>query len=117
MIFGHGRAEHFHELRAENGWWTFRFPGAGNFFGGRAFSSADQKEIFRAKTEWDSAAYRERALMAQKRAAEAPTEGLKTLWLELAERYFELADQVLPEAELRFPHKLQGPGSGGRILL
>jgi hypothetical protein len=70
-----------------------------------------------AEMEWDAAAYRERALMAQKRAAEAPTEGLKALWLELAERYFELADQVGDAAELRFPHKLHAPQGGGRILL
>ena len=67
--------------------------------------------------EWDAAAYRARALAAQKKAAEAPTEGLKTLWEELAERYFELADQVEPEAELRFPHKLHKSAHGGRILL
>jgi len=73
-----------------------------------------------ADTDWDSAAYRERALMAQKKAAEAPTEGLKALWLELAERYFELADQADqagPETELRFPQKLHGPGNAGRMLL
>ena len=70
-----------------------------------------------AAQDWDAAAYRERALMAQEKAAEAPTEGLKTLWLELAERYFELADQVEPDAELRFPHKLHAPHGGGRILL
>jgi len=69
-----------------------------------------------AEMEWDAAAYRERALMAQKRAAEAPTEGLKALWLELAERYFELADQVGDDSALRFPHKLHAP-QGGRILL
>jgi len=69
-----------------------------------------------AEMEWDAAAYRERALMAQKRAAEAPTEGLKALWLELAERYFELADQVGDDAAMRFPHKLHAP-QGGRILL
>ncbi|HKQ09789.1 MAG TPA: hypothetical protein VJS85_01255 [Rhizomicrobium sp.] len=63
---------------------------------------------------WDAAAYRERALVAQKKAAEAPTEGLKTLWLELAERYFELADRIVPETLLRFPHK---PGHHGRIPL
>jgi len=70
-----------------------------------------------AAQDWDAAAYRERALMAQEKAAEAPTEGLKTLWLELAERYFELADQVEPDAELRFPHKLHALHGGGRILL
>jgi len=70
-----------------------------------------------ADTGWDPAAYRERALSAQKKAAEAPTEGLKALWLELAERYFELADQAEPETELRFPHKLHGPANTGRILL
>jgi hypothetical protein len=70
-----------------------------------------------AAKEWDATAYRERALMAQNKAAEAPTEGLKALWLELAERYFELADQVEPDAELRFPHKLHSPQGGGRILL
>ena len=70
-----------------------------------------------AAKEWDAAAYRERALMAQKKAAEAPTAGLKTLWLELAERYFELADQVEPDAELHFPHKLRGPQRSDRILL
>ena len=37
--------------------------------------------------------YRERGISAQQRAAEAPTDGLRQLWLELAERYFELADQ------------------------
>jgi len=67
--------------------------------------------------EWDAAAYRERALMAQKRAAEAPTDGLRALWLELAERYFELADQVGDDAALRFPHKPHAPQGGGRILL
>ena len=70
-----------------------------------------------AEMEWDAAAYRERALMAQKRAVEAPTEGLKALWLELAERYFELADQVGDDTALRFPHKPHGPQGGGRILL
>ncbi|MEO8301386.1 MAG: hypothetical protein ABI608_06315 [Rhizomicrobium sp.] len=65
--------------------------------------------------EWDAAAYRERALMAQKKAEEAPTEGLKALWRELAERYFELADQLGGDAALRFPHKLHAPQ--GRILL
>lgn len=70
-----------------------------------------------AEMDWDAAAYRERALMAQKKAAEAPTEGLKALWLELAERYFELADQAEPDAELRFPHKRLSPHGGGRILL
>jgi len=70
-----------------------------------------------AAKEWDAAAYRERALMAQMKAAEAPSTGLKTLWLELAERYFELAEQVEPDAELRFPHKLHAPQRGGRILL
>ena len=69
-----------------------------------------------AKTQWDADAYRQRGLMAQEKAASAPTEGLKTLWLELAERYFEMADQVCDEAELRFPHKLHSP-QGGRILL
>lgn len=71
-----------------------------------------------AEMEWDAGAYRERALMAQKKAAEAPTEGLKTLWLELAERYFELADQADADTEraLRLPHKLHAP-HGGRILL
>ena len=71
-----------------------------------------------AEKEWDARAYRERALMAQNRAAEAPTEGLKALWLELAERYFELADQVDGDCEsaLHFPHKLHAP-HGGRILL
>jgi hypothetical protein len=67
--------------------------------------------------EWDAATYRKRALEAQKTAAEAPSEGLKTLWLELAERYFELADQVEPEALLRFPPKPHKPSHGGRILL
>jgi hypothetical protein len=67
--------------------------------------------------EWDAAAYRSRALMAQEKAAEAPTQGLAALWQELAERYFELADQVEPEALLRFPHKPHKPANGGRILL
>jgi hypothetical protein len=67
--------------------------------------------------EWDAAAYRARALAAQQRAAEAPSEGLKALWLELAERYFELADQAEPDAELRFPHKLHKRGNSGRVLL
>ena len=66
---------------------------------------------------WDAAAYRERALGAQKKAAEAPTEGLKTLWLELAERYFELADRIAPETLLRFPHKAHKPGHHERISL
>jgi hypothetical protein len=70
-----------------------------------------------ADMEWDAAAYRERALAAQKKAAEAPTPGLASLWQELAERYFELADQVEPEALLRFPHKLHRPQRVGRILL
>jgi len=67
--------------------------------------------------EWNAAAYRARALAAQKKAAEAPTEGLKTLWEELADRYFDLADQIEPEAELRFPHKLHKPANRGRALL
>ena len=70
-----------------------------------------------AAKEWDAAAYRERALMAQKKASEAPTAGLKTMWLELAERYFELADQVEPDAGLRLPHKLHAPQRSGRMLL
>jgi hypothetical protein len=72
-----------------------------------------------AEMEWDSGAYRERALLAQKKAGAAPSEGLKTLWLELAERYFELADQADAETEsaLRLPHKLHAPSGGGRILL
>jgi len=37
------------------------------------------------------------------------------LWLELAERYFELADQAEPDAPLRFSHKAHRPA--GRILL
>ena len=37
--------------------------------------------------------YRERGISAQRWAAEAPTDGLRSLWLELAERYFELADE------------------------
>ena len=71
-----------------------------------------------ATTQWDCEAYRERGLMAQEKAAEAPTEGLKTLWLELAERYFEMADQIAIEDDpaLRLPHKLHTP-RGGRILL
>ena len=60
-----------------------------------------------AEMEWDAAAFRARALAAQKRGAEAPTPGLATLWRELAERYFELADQVEPEVPLRFVHKLR----------
>jgi len=36
--------------------------------------------------------YRERGISAQQRAAVAPTDGLRQLWLELAQRYFELAD-------------------------
>ena len=67
--------------------------------------------------DWDAAAYRKRALEAQEKAAEAPSEGLKTLWLELAERYFELADQVEPDSLLRFPHKSRKPANGGRALL
>jgi len=70
-----------------------------------------------AEMEWDAAAYRERALTAQEKAAGAPSEGLRTLWLELAERYFELADQVGDDTALRFPHKLHKPQGGGRILL
>jgi hypothetical protein len=72
-----------------------------------------------AEMEWDAGAYRERALIAQKKAAEAPSEGLKTLWVELAERYFELADQADAETEsaLRFPHKLHAPSGAGRIRL
>ncbi len=54
--------------------------------------------------------------MAQEKAAEAPTEGLKALWLELAERYFEMADQVSDEGELRFAHKLNAR-HGGRMML
>jgi hypothetical protein len=71
-----------------------------------------------AETQWDCDAYRQRGLMAQEKAAEAPTEGLKTLWLELAERYFEMADQIAGEEDpsLRLPHKLHAP-HGGRILL
>ena len=37
--------------------------------------------------------YRERGISAQQRAAEAPADGLTLLWLELAKRYFELADE------------------------
>ena len=62
-----------------------------------------------AEMEWDAAAYRERALMAQKKAAEAPTEGLKTLWLELAERYFELADQVGRRRRVALPPQAACP--------
>ena len=69
-----------------------------------------------AETQWDADAYRQRGLMAQEKAAEAPTEGLKALWLELAERYFEMADQVSDEAELRFAHKLNAR-HGGRMML
>ena len=71
-----------------------------------------------AKTQWDCEAYRQRGLMAQEKAAEAPTEGLKTLWLELAERYFEMADQIAVEDDPapHLPHKLHTP-RGGRILL
>jgi hypothetical protein len=65
--------------------------------------------------EWDAAAYRARALTAQKKAEEAPSDGLRILWLELAERYFELADQAEPDAPLRFSNKPHG--HGGRILL
>ena len=69
-----------------------------------------------AKSLWDADAYRQRGLMAQEKAAEAPTEGLKTLWQELAERYFEMADQVGNEAELRFPHKRNSPPRGRMLL-
>lgn len=70
-----------------------------------------------AKKDWDAAAYRERALMAQEKAAAAPTEGLKSLWLELAERYFALADEAGEDAALHFPHRLHAPQRGGRVLL
>jgi hypothetical protein len=68
------------------------------------------------ETKWDAATYRERALGAQERAAGAPSPGLAALWLELAERYFELADQVEQPDALRFPHKLHA-SPGGRALL
>ncbi|HSS13400.1 MAG TPA: hypothetical protein VLL04_05890 [Rhizomicrobium sp.] len=73
-------------------------------------------EIALAEIPCDAAGYRERALAAQKRAAEAPTTNLAALWLELAERYFDLADQVEQPAALRFPHKLHA-GHSGRPLL
>jgi hypothetical protein len=47
--------------------------------------------------------YRERGISAQQWAAEAETDGLRSIWLELAERYFELAEQQEPEDLLRFP--------------
>ena len=54
--------------------------------------------------------YRERGILAQRWAAEAPTDGLRSLWLELAERYFELADEYDAESPLSFharKHKLR----------
>jgi hypothetical protein len=65
------------------------------------------------ETQCDAATYRERALSAQERAAAASSPGLSALWLELAERYFELADQVDSPAALRFPHKLHASHGGG----
>jgi hypothetical protein len=53
--------------------------------------------------------YRARGLAAQQRAADAPTDGLKTLWLELAQRYFELADEYDVGSFLRFSAKLRPP--------
>jgi hypothetical protein len=84
---------------------------------GISWIEASSTGTFMSEVEWDAAAYRERALAAQKKAAEAPTPGLSALWQELAERYFELADQVEPEALLRFPHKAHKPANGGRVLL
>jgi hypothetical protein len=53
--------------------------------------------------------YRARGLVAQQRAADAPTAGLKILWLELAERYFELADEYDVGSFLRFSARLHPP--------
>ena len=69
------------------------------------------------KKDWDSVDYRERALVAQKTAAEAPTDALRAMWQELAERYFELAEEVAPEALLRFHSTGKSKPHGGRILL
>ena len=71
-----------------------------------------------AMTQWDADAYRRRGLVAQEAAAQAPTEALKIQWLDLAERYFDMADQIAAENDptLRLPHKLHGLHSG-RLLL
>lgn len=88
------------------------------FYAGAFFSQMTIGGLMASHTQWDADAYRQRGLMAQERAAEAPTEALKTLWLELAERYFEMADQIAAEDDpaLRLPHRLRAP-QGGRILL
>ena len=69
------------------------------------------------KKALDTVDYRERALAAQKTAAEAPTDVLRAMWQELAERYFELADEIEPEALLRFHSAGKSKPHGGRILL
>lgn len=46
--------------------------------------------------------YRERGISAQQWAAEAATDGLRSIWLELAERYFELAEREESESPLKF---------------
>lgn len=61
-----------------------------------------------------SESYRERGLAAQLKAAEAPTNGLRILWLELADRYFALAEEYDVGTFLRFAAQVrQSPEDDG----
>ena len=55
-----------------------------------------------ASIEKSVGSFRERGLLAQKKAEEAGTDGLKAFWLELSERYFELAAEAARQTPSRF---------------